>query len=85
MSGFTRPQNWIYHKTGQNKACIVLNIKHVASYLAAEPKSWQSHHTSETVGMIIENEKDSFRNEYLFHSAIQDSYLPRWTGFHFPA
>ena len=50
-------QNWIWHKTGQYKTCLVSNTKIEASIRATKPKSWQSHLTSETVEIFIQNEK----------------------------
>ena len=50
-------QNWICPKTGQNKTCIVSNIKIEASTRATKPKPWQSQLTSETVEIFIQNEK----------------------------
>ena len=50
-------QNWICLKTGQYKTCIVSNTKIEASIRATKPKPWQSHITSETVKIFIQNEK----------------------------
>ena len=50
-------QNWICPKTGQYKTCIVPNIKTQASIWATKPKPWESHITSETVEILIQNEK----------------------------
>ena len=50
-------QNWICLKTGQYKTYIVSNTKIEASIRATKPKSWQSHLTSETVEIFIQNEK----------------------------
>ena len=50
-------QNWIWSKTGQYKTCLVSNTKIEASIRAAKPKPWQSHLTSETVEIFIQNGK----------------------------
>ena len=50
-------QNWICPKTGQYKTCTVSNTKFEASMLAIIPKTWQSHLTSQTVEIFIQNEK----------------------------
>ena len=50
-------QNWICPKTGQYKICLVSNTKIEASIRATKPKPWQSHLTSETVEIFIQNEK----------------------------
>ena len=50
-------QNWIYPKTGQCKPCLVSNTKIEASIRATRPVPWQSHLTSETVEIFIQNEK----------------------------
>ena len=50
-------QNWICPKTGQYKTCIVSITKIEASIRATKPKPWQSHLTSETVEIFIQNEK----------------------------
>ena len=50
-------QNWICPKTGQYKTCIVSNTKIEASIRATKPNPWQSHLTSETVEIFIQNEK----------------------------
>ena len=50
-------QNWILSKTGQYKTCLVSNTKIEASIRATKPKPWQSHLTSETVEIFIQNEK----------------------------
>ena len=50
-------QNWIWPKTGQYKTCLVTNTKIGASIRATKPKPWQSHLTSETVEIFIQNEK----------------------------
>ena len=50
-------QNWICPKTGQYKTCIVSNTKIEASIRATKPKPWQSHLTSQTVEIFIQNEK----------------------------
>ena len=52
-------QNWSCPKTGQYKTCIVSNTKIEASIRAIKPKPWQSHLTSETVEIFIQNEKAS--------------------------
>ena len=53
-------QNWILSKTGQYKTCLVSNTKIEASIRATKPKPWQSHLTSETVEIFIQNEKAGF-------------------------
>ena len=53
----SRLQNWICPKTGQYKTCIVSNSKIEVSIQATKPKPWQSHLTSETVEIFIQNEK----------------------------
>ena len=50
-------QNWICRKTGQYKTCLESNTKIEASIRATKPKPWQSHLTSETVEIFIQNEK----------------------------
>ena len=50
-------QNWIWPKTGQYKTCLVSNTKIEAPIWATKPKLWQSHLTSETVEIFIQNEK----------------------------
>ena len=50
-------QNWICPKTGLYKTCLVSNTKIEASIRATKPKPWQSHLTSETVKIFIQNEK----------------------------
>ena len=50
-------RSWICPKTGQYKTCIVSNTKIEASIRATKPKPWQSHLTSETVEIFIQNEK----------------------------
>ena len=50
-------QNWICPKTGQYKTALVSNTKIEASIRATKPKPWQSHLTSETVEIFIQNEK----------------------------
>ena len=50
-------QNWICPKTGPYKTCIVSNTKIEASIRATKPQPWQSHLTSETVEIFIQNEK----------------------------
>ena len=50
-------QNWIWPKTGQYKTCLVSNTKIEASIRATKPKPWQSHLSSETVEIFIQNEK----------------------------
>ena len=53
-------QNWIWPKTGQYKTCLVSNTTNTnieASIRATKPKPWQSHLTSETVEISIQNEK----------------------------
>ena len=50
-------QNWIWPKTGQYKTCLVSNTKIESSIRATKPKPWQSHLTSETVEIFIQNEK----------------------------
>ena len=50
-------QNRIWPKTGQYKTCLVSNTKIEASIRATKPKPWQSHLTSETVEIFIQNEK----------------------------
>ena len=50
-------QNWICPKTGRYKTCLVSNTKIEASIRATKPKPWQSHLTSETVEIFIQNEK----------------------------
>ena len=52
-------QNWIYPKTGQRKTCIVSNSKIAASSRTTKSKPWQSHLTSETVQIFIQNENAS--------------------------
>ena len=44
-------------QNGQYKTCIVSNTKLEASIRATKPKPWQSHITSETVKIFIQNEK----------------------------
>ena len=53
----SRLQNWICPKTGQYKTCIVSNTMIEASIRDTKPKPWQSHLTSETVEIFIQNEK----------------------------
>ena len=50
-------QNWIWPKTGQYKTYLVSNTKIEASVRATKTKPWQSHLTSETVEIFIQNEK----------------------------
>ena len=50
-------QNWICPKTGQYKTGLVSNTKIKFSIQATKPKPWQSHLTSETVEIFIQNEK----------------------------
>ena len=50
-------QNWIWPKTGRYKTGLVSNIKIEASIRATKPKPWQSHLTSDTVELFIQNEK----------------------------
>ena len=50
-------QKWICPKTGQCKTYIVSNTKIEAPIRATKPKPWQSHLTSETVEIFIQNEK----------------------------
>ena len=50
-------QNWIWPKTGQFKTCLVSNTTTEASIRATKPKPWQSHLTSETVEIFIQNER----------------------------
>ena len=50
-------QNWIWPKTGQYKTCLVSNTEIEASIRATKPKPWQSHLTSETIKIFIQNEK----------------------------
>ena len=56
----SRLQNWICPITGQYKTCIVSNTKIEASIRATKPKTWQSHLTSDTVEIFIQNEKGRF-------------------------
>ena len=49
----SRLQNWIYPKTCQYKTCIVSNTKIAVPSGITEPKTWQSHLTSETVEIFI--------------------------------
>ena len=53
----SRLQNWISPKTGQYKTCMVSNTKIEASIQATKPKPWQSHLTSETVEIFVQNEE----------------------------
>ena len=53
----SRLQDWICPKTGEYKTCIVSNTEIEAFTQATKPKPWQSHLTSETVGIFIQNEK----------------------------
>ena len=48
-------QNWIWPKTGQYKTCLVSNTKIESSIRATKLKPWQSHLTSETVEIFIQN------------------------------
>ena len=48
------------YKTGQYKTCIESKTKIEASIRATKPKPWQSHLTSETVEIFIQNEKAGF-------------------------
>ena len=50
-------QNWIWPKTGWYKTGLVSNTKIEASIRATKPKPWQSHLTSDTVEIFIQNEK----------------------------
>ena len=50
-------QNWFCPQTGQYKKCIVSNTKIEATIRATKPKPSQSHLTSETVEISIQNEK----------------------------
>ena len=50
-------QNWICPKTDQYKTCIVSYTKIEASIQATKPKPWQSHLTSETVEIFLQNDK----------------------------
>ena len=50
-------QNWIWPKTGRYKTGLVSNTKIEASIRATKPKPWQSHLTSDTVEIFIQNEK----------------------------
>ena len=57
MHTMEKLQNWICPKTGQYKTCIVPNNTIEASIRATKLKPWQSHLTSETVVIFIQNEK----------------------------
>ena len=50
-------QNWIWPKTARYKTGLVSNTKIEASIRATKPKPWQSHLTSDTVEIFIQNEK----------------------------
>ena len=50
-------QNWICPKTGQYETCIVSNTKIETWIRATKLKPWQSHLTSETVEIFVQNEK----------------------------
>ena len=50
-------QNWIWPKTGRYKTGLVSNTKIKASIQATKSKPWQSHLTSDTVEIFIQNEK----------------------------
>ena len=50
-------QNWIWSKTGRYKTGLVSNTKIEASLRATKPKPWQSNLTSDTVEILIQNEK----------------------------
>ena len=50
-------QNWIWSKPGRYKTGLVSNTKIEASIRATKPKPWQSHLTSDTVEIFIQNEK----------------------------
>ena len=50
-------QNWTWSKTGRCKTGLISNTKIEASIRATKPKPWQSHLTSETVEIFIQNEK----------------------------
>ena len=50
-------QNWIWSKTGRYKTGLVSNAKIEASIRTTKPKPWQSHLTSDTVEIFIQNEK----------------------------
>ena len=52
-------QNWIWSKTGRYKTGLVSNTKIEASLRATKPKPWQSNLTSDTVEILIQNEKAS--------------------------
>ena len=52
-------QNWIWPKTGRYKTGLVSNTKIEASIRTTKPKPWQSHLTSDTVEIFIQNEKAS--------------------------
>ena len=49
--------NWIWSKTGRYKTGLISNTKIEASIRATKPKPWQSHLTSGTVEIFIQNEK----------------------------
>ena len=55
----SRQQNWICHKTGQYKTCIVSNNMIEAALRTTKLKPWQSHLTSDTVEIFIQNKKGS--------------------------
>ena len=57
MHLLSKLQNWICPETGQYKTSIVSNTRIEASIRATKPKLWQSHLTSETVEIFIQNEK----------------------------
>ena len=57
MHLLSKLQNWIWSKTGRYKTGLVSNTKIEASIRATKPKPWQSHPTSDTVEMFIQNEK----------------------------
>ena len=50
-------QNWIWSKTGRYKTGLVSNAQIEASIRATKPKPWQSHLTSDTVEIFMQNEK----------------------------
>ena len=64
-------QNWIWPKTGQYKTCLVSNTKIEASIRDTKPKPWQSHLTSETIKIFIQNKKACFGTK------------PRWVNIAF--